>query len=75
MELPTDAWEQITWREGGNAELSSRFARLRVRPAQDEARRSQPAPEEWPDDDREPNHYRFSMLPSDMPFKDMVDRT
>ena len=33
MELPTDAWQTITWREGSNMLLTSRFTRLRVRPA------------------------------------------
>jgi SRSO17 transposase len=35
--LPADAWQQITCREGSNADLKSRFVRLRVRPAQEDA--------------------------------------
>jgi SRSO17 transposase len=31
MSLPQDAWRQITWREGTNQNLSSRFAAVRVR--------------------------------------------
>src|ERR1700694_1901894 len=31
--LPKRAWQTITWREGAAEPLSSRFARLRVRPA------------------------------------------
>ena len=34
LDLPADAWHIITWREGSNTDLTSRFARLRVRPAQ-----------------------------------------
>ena len=46
LELPADAWHIIKWREGSNTELTSRFARLRVRPAHDDAKRGEPAPEE-----------------------------
>jgi SRSO17 transposase len=31
--LPSHAWHKITWREGTAERLSSRFARVRVRPA------------------------------------------
>ena len=80
MELATGAWQQITWREGTNEVLTSRFARLRVRPAHDDARRSEPAAEEWlliewPDDDDEPDHYWLSTLPADIAFDRMVDLT
>ena len=47
LELAADAWQQITWRDGRNTPLTSRFARWRVRPAHDDARRSEPAAEEW----------------------------
>ena len=33
MGLEPQAWRTVTWREGTNAELSGRFAALRVRPA------------------------------------------
>ena len=46
LELPADAWQQIAWREGSNTVLTSRFARLRVRVAHGDARRSEPAAEE-----------------------------
>jgi hypothetical protein len=32
MALPQEAWRTVSWREGSNAELSSRFAMVRVRP-------------------------------------------
>src|SRR3712207_768531 len=35
LSLRADAWTMITWREGSVDQLTSRFARLRVRPAQD----------------------------------------
>jgi SRSO17 transposase len=77
-ELAAEAWQQITWRDGSNAALTSRFARLRVRPAHDDARRSEPAAEEWlliewPQGEAEPDHYWLATLPPDMPFERMVD--
>ena len=78
-ELATDAWQQITWRDGSNTPLTSRFARWRVRPAHDDARRSEPAAEEWlliewPEGDAEPDHYWFSTLPADISLDSMVDQ-
>ena len=32
LELAADPYQQVTWREGSNAPLTSRFARWRVRP-------------------------------------------
>ena len=80
VELATDAWQPITWREGSNTALSSRFARLRVRPAHDESKRNEPAAEEWlliewPEGASEPDHYWLSTLPSDIAFERMVDLT
>jgi SRSO17 transposase len=79
LELAADAWQQITWRDGSNTPLSSRFARWRVRPAHDDARRSEPAAEEWlliewPEGEAEPDHYWFSTLPADISFETMVDQ-
>jgi SRSO17 transposase len=48
--LPNGAWREVAWREGAAEELSSRFATLRVRPAQGDLRgdhRSEPRPEQW----------------------------
>ena len=45
--LPAKAWRTITWREGTNVPLKSRFARLRIRIAQRDFNRSEPWPEEW----------------------------
>ena len=46
LSLPAKAWRTITWREGTNAPLLSRFARLRVRIARRDFDRSEPWPEE-----------------------------
>ena len=45
--LPDEAWIEITWREGCEEPLASRFARVRVRPAHRDYNRSEPRPEEW----------------------------
>jgi SRSO17 transposase len=79
LELAADAWQQITWRDGSNTPLTSRFARWRVRPAHDDARRSKPAAEEWlliewPEDVAEPDHYWLSTLPADVTLERMVDQ-
>ena len=79
LELAADAWQQITWRDGSNTPLTSRFARWRVRPAHDDARRSEPAAEEWlliewPEGEAEPDHYWFSTLPADISLESMVDQ-
>jgi SRSO17 transposase len=78
MRLPEDAWQTITWREGTNKELMSRFARVRVRPAHKDTSRSEPRPEEWlliewPDGEKEPTKYGLSTLPEDTPFETLVD--
>ena len=78
MRLPKDAWQTITWREGTNKDLTSRFARVRVRPAHGDTKRSEPRPEEWlmiewPEEEKEPTKHGFSTLPEDTPFETMVD--
>ena len=47
LSLPEKAWRKIRWREGSNDWLSSRFARVRIRPALDDYRRQVPHPHEW----------------------------
>ena len=61
LELPADTWQQIAWRDGSNTPLTSRFARLRVRPAHDDTKRNEPPAEqwlliEWPEGETEPDH-------------------
>ena len=78
MSLPAGAWEMITWREGTNAPLTSRFARLRIRIARRDFDRSEPWPEEWllvewPDGETEPTKYWLSTLPEDIAFARFVD--
>src|SRR3954464_3890163 len=44
--LPASAWRAVTWREGTAGPLASRFAAVRVRPAHDDFRLSEPRAEE-----------------------------
>jgi len=76
--LPKRAWRTITWREGAAAPLSSRFARLRVRPAHRDEKLTAPRPAEWlliewPKGEKEPVKYWLSTLPEDIDFAALVD--
>jgi SRSO17 transposase len=78
LSLPAKSWRTITWREGTNAPLRSRFARLRVRIARRDFDRSEPWPEEWlliewPEGEKEPTKYWLSNLPKDIAFRQLVD--
>ena len=78
--LPESEWETITWREGACEPLSSRFARVRVRPAHRDYNLTAPRPEEWlliewPQEEAEPAKYWFSTLPEDIDFTALVDIT
>jgi SRSO17 transposase len=80
LELDAGAWQTITWREGSNTALTSRFARWRVRAARGDSRRSEPAAEEWlliewPEGEAEPDHYWLSTLPADISLERLVDQT
>ena len=72
--LPRRAWRTIGWREGACERLTSRFARVRVRPAH----RNKPHGEEWlliewPKGEAEPSKYWLSTLPRDIAFKRLVE--
>jgi SRSO17 transposase len=76
--LPARAWRTITWREGTNAALSSRFAALRVRPAHRDQKLSSPRPVEWlliewPKGEDEPTKYWLSTLPETTTLKALVN--
>src|SRR5919107_3019050 len=77
-QLPAQAWQDVTWREGTNAPLTSRFAAVRVRPAHRDHLRHEPRPEEcllveWPAGEREPTKYWLSSLPPDTALTDLVE--
>ena len=69
MSLPSTAFKQITWREGTDRKLRSRFAAVRVRVAHRDYEKAEPHAEEWlliewPRGDKEPTKYWVSTLPS-----------
>ena len=75
--LRANAWRTIAWREGTNAELSSRFARVRVHVASRHERSTKPKKEwlliEWPEGEDEPTKYWLSTLRPNIPLRDLVD--
>ena len=76
-ELPAAAWQTVKWREGTRGAMRSRFARLRVRPAHRDEKRSDPRAEEWlliewPRGDPAPTKYWLSTLPATIPIADLV---
>jgi SRSO17 transposase len=78
LRQPKSEWHTITWREGSAAPLSSRFIRLRVRPAHGDEKRSEPRAEEWlliewPEGEKRPAKYWLSTLPQDIDFAALVD--
>jgi SRSO17 transposase len=75
--LPSSAWKEITWRQGSEEALRSRFAAVRVRPAHRDYKRTEPYPEEWlliewPKKESEPTKYWLSTLPEKTSLKSLV---
>jgi SRSO17 transposase len=76
--LPKRAWRTIGWRDGTNARLVSRFARVRVRAAGEGTTEDEPEEwliVEWPKGEKEPTKFWLSTLPEDTAFERMVDIT
>lgn len=77
QQLPASAWHSISWREGTNATLASRFAAVRVRHAGGNAGRARLHPQrwlliEWPAGAAEPRKYFLSNLSPDTAINDLV---
>ena len=77
LELSPLDWYRVSWREGTNQRLRSRFARVRVRTAhRDENRKTLREPEwlliEWPEDEPEPTKYWLSTLAESASMERMV---
>jgi len=71
--LPRSSYRTITWREGTNAPLRSRFARVRVRSAHaDRPREEEWLLIEWPKGEAQPTRYFLSTLPADISFKELI---
>jgi SRSO17 transposase len=74
--LPKHAWRTITWREGTNEQLRSRFARVRVRVAP--IRGAAKCVEEtllieWPAGEAAPTKYWLTTVDRKMSFRGLVD--
>ena len=77
-ELPEEAYRKITWREGTNCKLSSRFARVRVVSANKDFLRESMRDEEWliiewSENEKEPTKYWLSNLPAAISFVKMIN--
>ena len=78
LQLKDAAWRRVTWREGTNKTLTSRFASVRVRTAHRDYQRSRLRAEEWlliewPRAEAEPIRYWLSSLPADTALERLVD--
>jgi SRSO17 transposase len=76
MSLPRHAWRTVTWRQGTNERLGSRFARVRVRTSP--IRRARERAEEtllieWPEGEAEPSQYWLCTLPESTSLRRLVD--
>jgi SRSO17 transposase len=77
MGLSASAFKEITWREGTDRKLRSRFAAVRVRPAHRDYEKAEPRAEEWllierPRGETEPTKYWLSTLPGNTQLKALV---
>jgi SRSO17 transposase len=77
LSLPASAWKMVTWREGSQKNLRSRFAAVRLRPAHRDYLLPEPYPVEWlliewPKHEAEPTKYWLSTLPEETSLKDLV---
>jgi SRSO17 transposase len=75
--LPAHAWKAVSWRQGVQKKLRSRFAAVRIRPAHRDYWRAETHPEEWlliewPKGEAEPTKYWLSTLPADKALTDLV---
>jgi SRSO17 transposase len=76
--LPLRGWRTITWREGTNTPLKSRFQRVRVAAAGEGTTGGEPVEwllVEWPKGEKEPTKFWLSTLPAETPLERMIDIT
>jgi SRSO17 transposase len=78
LRLKRSAWRTLSWREGTNGRLASRFARVRIRAAHRDYLRTSMREEqwlliEWPGTEAEPTKYWLSNLCADIGIKALVD--
>jgi len=75
--LPSEAWQQVRWREGTRGTQRSRFAAVRVRAAHRDHQRSRPRPiewllAEWPLAEPQPTKLWFSSAPETATLEELV---
>jgi SRSO17 transposase len=76
LSLPKHGWRTISWREGTNAKLRSRFARVRVRTAPIRGAAARPEETlliEWPEGEAEPTKYWLATVDENISFSALVD--
>ena len=76
LSLPKHAWRTITWREGTNSALRSRFARVRVHASPTRGRRGRPEETlliEWPKGEPEPTKYWLATVNKNISLRALVD--
>jgi SRSO17 transposase len=76
LSLPKNAWRTITWREGTNDLLRSRFTRVRVHTSPTRGRRGRPEETlliEWPEGEAEPTKYWLATVDKNISFRALVD--
>jgi len=77
IELPASAWKDVTWRQGTERGLRSRFAAVRIHPAHRDYWKAEPYPEEWlliewPKGEAQPTRHWLSTLPEKTSLKALV---
>jgi DDE superfamily endonuclease len=76
LTVPKHAWRTITWREGTNDRLRSRFARVRVHTSPTRGRRGRSEETlliEWPEGKPEPTKYWLTTVDKNISFRALVD--
>jgi SRSO17 transposase len=74
LSLPKHGWRTITWREGTNEKLQSRFARVRVAPIRGEARFAEETLLiEWPKGEAAPTKFWLATVDQNLSFRGLVD--
>src|SRR6202171_4406768 len=76
LSLPKHAWRAITWRQGTNDKLRSRFARVQVRtaPIRGAAKRGEKTLLiEWPVGEPQPTKYWLATVEKNISFRALVD--
>ena len=77
MSLPSAVFRKISWREGTERTLRSRFAAVRIRPAHRDYWKAEPHAEEWlliewPPGEAEPTKYWLSTMAGNTTLKALV---